>query len=517
MELPGSINYADLKVCHHNFALRTETGIYYGSIDPALVGSSTDGSGSGMGMGRTGAVPWNKGGNGITDGGMLPYESSNIPISIAITPHHFVTLSETNEVRFINRVAKKTVQKERVDWIAMIGNSSGNGSGSGTIMDDGIYGLQGELIMDVRRPDQIWLRKSRSLIHISSTREDRDVWKFSLEACLKGTASIRGGGAYGSNHRTSMRRSHQQNQNSEDGNYMDAEFEHAKSLCTNDTQKAVVTAARAEFHLNNGRVELAAKYMAQCPEALMPFAETAIRLALPSLGIRGGASTGTVGNRNGNSRSGAPFSTLMSSTSTSNSHGKFSPSGKAKELLKEGNAGLISYLSDKLRSAKARNDGVACTMIGAWLVELHLHEREHSRKQSGTGGGATTTTDVKMQQMLSSNAYNMDAKTILRILCSHDAAASECASYAASSGDIGTAVNAALAVADYKNGTLSALRVLGDAPFEQAEVYYYKHAFTFLSRAPIASANAFLARFGEGLSATKLLPALCSMKRNAKN
>ena len=49
----------------------------------------------------------------------------------------------------------------------------------------------------------------------------------------------------------------------------------------------------------------------------------------------------------------------------------------------------------------------------------------------------------------------MDAKTILRILCSHDAAASECASYAASSGDIGTAVNAALAVSDYKVNTSS--------------------------------------------------------------
>ena len=27
---------------------------------------------------------------------------------------------------------------------------------------------------------------------------------------------------------------------------------------------------------------------------------------------------------------------------------------------------------------KARNDNVACTMIGAWLVELYLHERERN-------------------------------------------------------------------------------------------------------------------------------------------
>lgn len=395
MELPGSINFADLKVCNSSFAMRTETGIYYGIIDNS----------------NTRNVPWNKRGNGIIDAGMFSYETSSIPIAIAITPHHFITLSETNEVRFINRVAKKTVQKDRVDWVSMA-HSSGSTRGG---MDDGLFTGTGlsELLMDVRRPDQVWLRKSRSLVHISSTREDRDVWKFSLEACLKGKSH----GSFATSH-ASMRRLN-------DDKYMDVEFEHTKSLCTNNAQKAVVTAARAEFHLSHGRIELAAKYMAQCPPSLVPFAETAIRLALPSLGIKDTRPKGE--------------------------------STVAKEVLQAGNAGLISYLTDKLRSAKSRNDGVACTMIGAWLVELYLHEREHN--SGGTniqldGGGETQGRNVNashamMQKFLSNNTYNMDAKTILSILCSHDVAASECAAYAASSGDIGTAINAALCNVDY--------------------------------------------------------------------
>ena len=167
IELPGSINHADLKICEESFAMRTETGIYYGSIDKS----------SSM------VVPFSKGGSGIVDAGMLPYESSGLPFSIAITPYHFITLSETNEVRFINRVAKKTIQKERLDWAVM---TQGTG-----LLDDGLHGGgHGELIMDVRRPNQVWLWKSRSLVHISSSREDRDVWKFSLESCLTSPSKV---------------------------------------------------------------------------------------------------------------------------------------------------------------------------------------------------------------------------------------------------------------------------------------------------------------------------------------
>jgi hypothetical protein len=399
VELPGSIHFADLKFCGDGFAMKTETGIYYGTIDRSDNSVSRGGAGI--------SVPWNKGANGIIDAGILPFEESltynaatSIPTSIAITPHHIITLNEYNELRFISRVAKKTIQKERVSMMA---------KASGGIEDFG------ELIMDPRRPDQIWLRKARVLVHISSNREDRDVWKFTLQACLSKSIS------------PSKQSSHQSLGHpmfSEDQS-LEPEFEHAKSLCSNDSQRAVVTAARAQFHLSQGRVELAAKYMAMCPSELMPFAETAIRLAIPTLGIQDGT-------------------------------------GALRDSLAGGNVGLISYLSDKLRAAKARNDSVACTMIGAWLAELYLHEREsaaHGKANSGTpgrNGRSITANSTMMQQFLTSNAHCMDAKTILNILISHDVSASECAGYAASSGDIGTAVNAALSIADLKVCPLNA-------------------------------------------------------------
>lgn len=58
-----------------------------------------------------------------------------------------------------------------------------------------------------------------------------------------------------------------------------------------------------------------------------------------------------------------------------------------------------------------------------------------------------------------------------------------------------------------KNGALDALRVLSDSPIEQAEPFYYKHAFALLSRVPIAAVKSFLGRYSDGLNATKLLPA----------
>ena len=389
VELPGSIHFADLKICGDGFAMKTETGIYYGTIDRS--DNSVNRGGSKI------SVPWNKGANGIIDAGILPFEESltynatpSIPISIAITPHHIITLNEFNELRFISRVAKKTIQKERVSMMAKT---------SGGLEDFG------ELIMDPRRPDQIWLRKARVLVHISSNREDRDVWKFTLQACL--------GKSKQSSHQPLGHPMFSEEQSFE------AEFENAKSLCSNDSQRAVVTAARAQFHLSQGRVELAAKYMAMCPPELMPFAETAIRLAIPTLGIQ-------------------------------------HDTDALSDSLAGGNVGLISYLSDKLRAAKARNDSVACTMIGAWLVELYLHEQESTvddKVDSGAGnrnGRSITANSIMMQQFLTSNAHCMDAKTILNILISHDVSASECAGYAASSGDIGTAVNAALSIADAK-------------------------------------------------------------------
>ena len=414
VELPGSIDFADLKVCGDSFAMRTETGIYYGTID------KSDSLGNVVSVATGGA-----GGTGIVDAGILPYESiqqkqgSNLPVSIAITSHHFVALFDTNEVRFINRVARKVVQKERVDWVAMASAASAVGSTNvNYTVDDGIFttGDAGELMMDIRRPDQIWLRKSRTLVHITSSNESRDVWKFTLEKCIDSSSQQRTNISSTTKllmhtRQLSATTSTMIPPLSKEEKVIDAQFEHAKSLCSNNTQRAVVTAFRAEYHLIHGRVELAAKYMAQCPSSILPFANTATRLALPILGI-------------------ADFSVVHSS--------------KAKEALGESNLGLITYLSDKLRHFKSQNDTVASSMIGAWLTELHLNERERGISKRGGNSNSNSL----LHQFLTANVYNMDAKTILRILSSHDANASECARYAATSGEIGTAVNAALCVDD---------------------------------------------------------------------
>jgi hypothetical protein len=414
-ELPGSIDFADLRVCNDHFALRTETGIYYGTMDISGAGSSA----TAIASQKSAAVGP---GGGIVDAGILPYQSddmddqrkhvllTNIPISIALTPHHFITLSETNEVRFINRVAKKVIQKERVDWVMM---SQASSSGKASPFEDNVMGVGGELLMDIRRPDQIWMRKSRALVHISSSCEDRDVWKFTLSKCLE----IPGGAASSSTPRASPGRHNSLSGTStvpslsNEEKKEDSKFENAKSLCTNNTQRAVVTACRGEFHLTQGRVELAAKYLAQCPPQLAPFNDTCLRLALPMLGI-----------------------------DDPKSYGK---SPLAKENLTTSNLALITYLSDKLRMGKMKDDNVVCTMTGAWLTELHLHERELASAPT-RGRASGNTNNALLHQFLSANVNSMDAETIVRILSSHDVSAVECAGYAAASGDIGTAVNAAL-------------------------------------------------------------------------
>ena len=350
IELPGSIDFADLRLCNDNFALRTATGIYYGTLDRGNAGP----------IGQSNSV--------IVDAGMLPYDVNeagviDVPVSVALTPHHLIILTEANEVRFINRVAQTVIQKERVDWA------------TSTSTFDGV----GELLMDIRRPDQVWLRMGRTLVHISSSCEDRDVWKFTLKKCLEPSAKR------GNEERELL-------------------FERAKSLCSNTVQKAVVTKIRAEYHLQEGRAELSAKYLAQCPPELTSFSETAVRLALPMLGVDDPASYGD--------------------------------SMKAKEVLSSSNMPLITYLGDKMRAGKLNDDSVLCTMIGAWLTELHLHERELDEKQS------------LLQPFLSNYVFNMDATTIMRILSSHDVSAAESADYAKASGDIGSAVDAAMCMND---------------------------------------------------------------------
>ena len=68
-----------------------------------------------------------------------------------------------------------------------------------------------------------------------------------------------------------------------------------------------------------------------------------------------------------------------------------------------------------------------------------------------------------------------------------------------------------------KNGALDALRVLNDSPIENAEPYYYKYALTLLSRAPMSAAKSVVARYTEGLSNTKLLPAFMHYEQRRKH
>jgi hypothetical protein len=55
--------------------------------------------------------------------------------------------------------------------------------------------------------------------------------------------------------------------------------------------------------------------------------------------------------------------------------------------------------------------------------------------------------------------------------------------------------------------------MLNDYPLEEAEPYYYKHAFTLLARVPMAAAKSFLGRYAHGLSAIKLLPSFMQYER----
>jgi hypothetical protein len=372
IELPGTTANTELHVSNDSsFGLLTTTGMYYGTLL----------------------------GDKIVQAGMIPYDK--VPLSMALTPHHVIFLYDS-QVVFYNRVSRRIIQKERVDW-----SSSEDSS---------------QLLMDIRRPDQVWLRKARSLVHISSTMEDRDVWKFTLQKCLEDIPLM---------HREEDALAKKE-----------ALFEYAKSLCTNTVQKAIVTYVRAEYHLSQNRPTLAAKYWAQCPPQLAPFANTALRLESQA---------------------------------------------------------LIAYLGDKMRAVKLSDDLVLSTMLGAWLTELHLHEREHG-----------SSTNSNLQVFLSNNGSQLDAKTVLRILSSHDVSAIECADYAAASGDLGTAVQTALG----KDGAaFDALRILNEAPLHAAEPYYYRYASVLLARAPLAASKSFLSRYSQGLSPAKLLPSLMDYER----
>jgi hypothetical protein len=181
--------------------------------------------------------------------------------------------------------------------------------------------------------------------------------------------------------------------------------------------QAVVTAVRAEYHLRQGHGELAAKYFAQCLSSLEPFSDTAIRLALPKLGIDDPQGYGGI--------------------------------WRARQCLEASNIPLITYLIDKMKIGSTNDDKMTCTMIGAWLTELFLHERGE-QVTSAVVNQLTGTMEVEasqrafLAQFLNANVSHMDSRTIMKILTSHDVGAVECAAFATKSGDISTAVNCAL-------------------------------------------------------------------------
>ena len=243
-----------------------------------------------------------------------------------------------------------------------------------------------------------------------------------------------------------------------------------------------MNAVRAEYYLSKGRAELASKYMAQSPDAMV---DTALRLALPMIG--------------------GDSSILLPKNNTR----------VANEALANSNMALIAFLSEKMKVAKSKNDKVVCTILGTWLTELHLQERERmqnnagqQQQRKGRNHATATVNHALLHQFLSSFVGDMDPKTIIKVLASHDISAGECAGYSAAAGELGAAVNAALSdneqvsmfYASYihrpgffgikshlrrcfvshtligvnQNGALDALRVLNDSPIEKAEPYYYK-------------------------------------------
>ncbi len=96
IELPGSIDVADLRVCGDAFVLRSDAGMYYGTI-------SHDDGGS------------------IKDSGILPYDGNDIPTSIAITPFHYISLGSDGEVVFVSRISLKVIQREMIDRSFAVG------------------------------------------------------------------------------------------------------------------------------------------------------------------------------------------------------------------------------------------------------------------------------------------------------------------------------------------------------------------------------------------------------------
>jgi len=206
------------------------------------------------------------GAGGIVGAGMLTYDSlgtssglrgvsgnsggmlTTTPASIGLTPHHFITLSSTNNVKFINRVARKVIQEERVDWVSLSQASPAESDLQyrGSIR---VASVAAEFITDVRRPDQIWLRKERSLVHISLSCEDRDVWKYHLAQCIetaitpRHNVALSGGAADGAISSPGALLTSEEK-------HIGSQFEYAKSLCINPVREFQQNASWSQYFIS---------------------------------------------------------------------------------------------------------------------------------------------------------------------------------------------------------------------------------------------------------------------------
>ena len=253
VELPGSVEFAELCSCNdESFALRTETGIYYGTTERNASGIASLGGTSGIvgaGMLTYDSLGTSSGLRGFSgnSGGML----TTTPSSIGLTPHHFITLTSTNNVKFINRVARKVIQEERVDWVSLSQASPAESDLQYRGSMRGASVAVAELLTDIRRPDQIWLRKERSLVHISSSCEDRDVWKYHLAQCIETATSPRHNVALSGAAADGAISSCGAMLTSEE-KHIESQFEYAKSLCVNpvrEFQQSLSTSASWSHYL----------------------------------------------------------------------------------------------------------------------------------------------------------------------------------------------------------------------------------------------------------------------------
>jgi len=245
VELPGSISFAELCSCNdESFALRTERTTERSASGITSLGGA--GGIVGAGMLTYDSLGTSSGLRGVSgnSGGML----TTTPASIGLTPHHFITLSSTNNVKFINRVARKVIQEERVDWVSLSQASPAESDLQyrGSIR---VASVAAEFITDVRRPDQIWLRKERSLVHISSSCEDRDVWKYHLAQCIetaitpRHNVALSGGAADGAISSPGALLTSEEK-------HIESQFEYAKSLCINPVREFQQNASWSQYFIS---------------------------------------------------------------------------------------------------------------------------------------------------------------------------------------------------------------------------------------------------------------------------